>query len=221
MNSQTLLKSISFVAIILIASIFNAQASLIEADYLTDNDKLAVYDSESELTWLDLTLSTNFGFDEASGYYDGYRVATSSEVSDLFNNFFGELSYNNQGIYYDYDETAINYFIELFGITSDAGPQSSTSGFYLDDGTLKMTTVTLWDNADESNDDYLTDIYGTSYATNMNHYYDDGAKWSGIYMVKENITRVSEPSIIMLFLLSLLTVSVANYKKLKQCKSKI
>jgi len=215
MNIIALLKKISFVALLLIASINNAQASLIEADYLTDNDNLAVYDSESELTWLDLSLSTSFGYEEASSYFDGYRIATASEVSDLFNNYFGELSYNSQGIYYDYNETAINYFINLFGITSDAGPQSSTSGFYLDSGTLKMTTVTIWDNADESNDGYLTDIYGTSYATNMNHYYDDGARWSGIYMVKENITRVSEPSITMLFLFSLFTISVTSYRKVK------
>jgi len=199
-NSITLVKAL--LLCIAISALNNAQASLIETDYQTDNDNLAVYDEDTGLTWLDMTLTTSMGYEEAMNTYDGYRMATKEDVTELFNNYFGELSYNAQGIYYDYDETAVNYFIDLFGATEDT-MLTSSDGFYLDGDILRVTSVGVWENADESNDGYLTDIYGTSYTANMSSFYENGANFSGFFLIKETATEVNEPQMLGLALLIL------------------
>jgi hypothetical protein len=208
-NCTSLLTSLLICIILTVSN--NAQAGLIEADYLTSGDELAVYDEDTGLSWLDMTETLYTGYEEASSTIAGYRMATQSEITELFNNAFGELSYDSYGIYNDYDEGIVKNFIELFGVTF-RNDTLTTIGYYLDDdGVLSMTKVSLWDDGDENPEGYLTRINGTSYEKDLpDFYYENGSSYFGFYMVKDSVSEVPEPNMFLLFLISFVIIVTTN-----------
>ncbi len=86
---SSLLKSfalIAFLASITVSS-RSATATLIEADYLINNDNGAVFDTDSGLTWLDLDKVVGLSYVEAGQFDNKYRYATYLEVEELFSRF--------------------------------------------------------------------------------------------------------------------------------------
>jgi len=66
-----------------------AHADLIESDYLTEGDNLAVYDTLTQMTWLDLNVTTAMSVNEfveaqGEGAFVGWRMPTFDEVELLF-----------------------------------------------------------------------------------------------------------------------------------------
>lgn len=66
-----------------------AHADLIEADYLTEGDNLAVYDTLTQMTWLDLNVTTAMSVNEfveaqRGGAFVGWRMPTFDEIESLF-----------------------------------------------------------------------------------------------------------------------------------------
>ena len=77
---------IAFLASITV-SITSANATLIEADYLINNDNSAVFDTDTGLTWLDLGNTAGLSYVEAGQFDKNYRYATYLEVEELFSRF--------------------------------------------------------------------------------------------------------------------------------------
>ena len=73
-----------------------APAALIAHDLLAPGDALMTYDSDTNLEWLDLTLTKNQSYTgvEASIYFTnhGFRHATTDEVTTLFENAGGTVN---------------------------------------------------------------------------------------------------------------------------------
>ena len=91
----TLLKKIAATCLLLSASCIS-NAALINADYLTAGDGLAVYDTVTGKTWLDLSVTNNIAYNNVN--VANYRYATSTEVTDLFDTYWGDLTYNSNGL---------------------------------------------------------------------------------------------------------------------------
>lgn len=80
------LKSLIF---ILLVFTFNAQAlPFVESDAFNQGDNKAVYDPQSELTWLDFGINNGQSFNDVISSLDttyaGWRLPTQTEVNDLW-----------------------------------------------------------------------------------------------------------------------------------------
>jgi len=78
----------------------NVNAALISVDWLSVGDNSITRDNTSGLDWLDLTATTSISYDTvlaeqvAGGQFDGWRYATTDEVSTMFLSNFGIDLYN-------------------------------------------------------------------------------------------------------------------------------
>jgi hypothetical protein len=166
-----------------------ANATLIDnGDYTTD--------TESGLDWLDWTETVNDTQAEAllefSG--DGWRIATSSEAQDLFENHF-DLSFGGSTVANSFQTTdwanKRNEFFSLFGITDGTDTyvtivgagRFSVQGFQLDINTLDFH-------------------YGTS---------EWESSWTGVALVRA--LTVSEPVIITIFALGFAGIGFARRRQ--------
>ena len=119
------MKSVLFGALIGACSLFSASsfAEIIQADLYEDNDARLVYDSETNLQWLDLTETAGMNISEVryemnGGRFDGWRFASRAESRLLLSHIFP--SYSITGA--DYINTVrseSDLFVDLFGDMSD------------------------------------------------------------------------------------------------------
>lgn len=189
--------------------LFNvANAGLIQSDYMTFGDNLAVYDEDSNLTWLDLSLTVNLSYNGALAAHDAFQHATQSQIYMLFNDFKGTtFRANNRrdGSSGRHSPT----FNHLFGAT-DNNSGSSYGYFLYDNG--------KWGNAGvdyETQSMYESVVYGDrSGITN-------GSSTNGTYLVRPgrtvlvdlNPVDVPEPSTFAIFVLGLMGLSSRRFKK--------
>tara|TARA_Y100001956_G_scaffold82449_1_gene103379 strand:+ start:2554 stop:3225 length:672 start_codon:yes stop_codon:yes gene_type:complete len=83
------MKKTILAAAIGLMTISSAHAELIESDYESTGDNQAVFDTNTNLTWLDLDLTVGMSIEQAEESFEGWRVATYDEVFALFTSFFG------------------------------------------------------------------------------------------------------------------------------------
>ena len=107
-------------------SVSSVNASVVSADDAIFGSGSVTRDASSGLDWLDLTLSTSRSYTDvsgqfgASGDFEGWRYATSSEVAALFTSAGGTAPYSgDQG----QNVAWIEELVDLWGVTS---PPSST-----------------------------------------------------------------------------------------------
>ena len=80
-------------------STFNANAAIVSVDWQTGGDNLITQDTDSGLEWLDLTVTAGMSFNDVTaqlgvgGDYEGWRYATSAEVTGLWDAFGGDNNY--------------------------------------------------------------------------------------------------------------------------------
>ncbi len=191
---------------ILLFGTSKAYAGLIEADYATDGDNLAVYDEESSLTWLDFSVfDVTMGYEDASSSYDGYRMATNDEVIELFSNFFGDDG--NVSEITNYNEALVTAFIDLFGASNEGEHFLESVGFYLDETNMLRKAGAIEEypiDFDFGSSESTYYLYGTENTSNYDSYYDSGLVYISYFMVKETATDVPEPTGLALFLFAAL-----------------
>ena len=162
----------------------NAQAGLIQSDYLNWGDNLAVYDEATNLTWLDLTVTDGKAYENALTPHNenGFSYAKGSQVAQLFFNFFGEsISYSSPG-YSTGNALVTQAFATLFGLTST----SSSFGFYFDNNNkFSLTGITLGGGK----------IYAPDFPVDYSKYYDTGNSGVGTYLVREGRITIDEPTL--------------------------
>ncbi len=134
----------------------SAQAEFVYTDYLTEGDNLAVTDTSTELTWLNLTVTKGDSYSTTlasieSGELVGWRVATYSEVYAMFDNFFDTIPLESPtnalyDWYYGASYTEIKSFNAFFG-SAGASYQYVTAGLILDDGQLRNVGVQVYNGS--------------------------------------------------------------------------
>lgn len=70
----------------------HAHAALIDQDWQAPDDSKIIYDTDTNLRWLDLRVTASMSHDtvvanlEAGGIFEGFELATQTEVLDLWGN---------------------------------------------------------------------------------------------------------------------------------------
>ncbi|WP_394169036.1 PEP-CTERM sorting domain-containing protein [Saccharospirillum alexandrii] len=187
---------------------------------------LQLVDDSSGLSWLDLSYTTDLNYlqiqetlSDSSSYVgeNQFRLATESEVTDLFSQFFPSLPYNqgSYGRYYTEDLNSIyteqiTKFVSLMGDTVPSDPHIAASGFFLsDDSYVELNGV--YSSTLEGNTTNL--IFDSEYAPNYGETYSSiGAGWYLVRDLSLPHVEVSEPSTIFLMGLGFLGI-IANRKR--------
>lgn len=199
------IKTLVFSSLVSITCLSNtANAALINSDYISANDKLTVVDTETNLEWLDLSLTSGLTLEEANVQFSDYRLPTSDEFFALFDGFFDGWQLNpsddTRSIYQEdilFDK--VEQWYDLFGLTTDPTPHLSISyGWVYDNDKLSSIGV--------------SSLKGLSYQPDQATIYGrDSWNWgsgsvsfsdTGVYLVRD--MQIPEPNSLLLITISLL-----------------
>lgn len=140
------LKVAAFLSAMLVP--FTSQAGFIELDWKTEGDSLGFVQESTGIEWLSLTVTSGMSINEVlseteeGGLYEGWRIASSSDVNTLMDEVFPTYDINNDadgkyirateysgGDYWPYDEIRLS-FSNLFDWTSAVDKANFTYTYY-------------------------------------------------------------------------------------------
>jgi hypothetical protein len=191
----------------------SANAGLIQSDYLTLGDNLAVYDEDLNLTWLDLSLTDGLSYAVALASHSDFQYASDLQVTTLFNNFFGATTTYNADGSGTSDWTTTGNFVTLFGPTYASFFGLSSYGWFYDDlGAFRRAGATASFNAE---------VIGPNSTINSTSFINTGDQLTGTYLVRAGridltppvVTDVPEPSTLAILGLTLLGLASRRFKK--------
>lgn len=185
-----------------------ANAGLIDSDYMSSNDNLAVTDTGTNLQWLDLSVSNIWTFANWSSLVEqnnGWRLASNAEVVNLFETAFPTYSavHGSAGYVDTSDNTLIQNFMSfrsLFGSTTLNSNGVDTYGLF-------------------KNENNATEMMGASrwagtyriFSTDFNSSTPEVS--SGLYIVRGAVASVPEPSTLAIFALGMVGLVLRRTKK--------
>jgi hypothetical protein len=180
------------IAIVLCYSSFSI-AGLINADYLITGDNLAVYDDESGLTWLDLSVTGNISIEQGAGYDSNFRLATNSEVETLYLHAWPNLTDHTTNTRLPRSELFTGWR-DLFGATGDY----NSYGLYKDEDDITRILGVSW--------------YGSGYTLSPEDTVDvDNLSYrlaAGVFLV-----QVPVPSTLAIFAFGMIALASRRFKK--------
>jgi len=181
----------------------DVNAGLIQSDLFAIGDELTVTDTENGLVWLDLSMTDNMSSIIAATTYPSFRFATRTEYETLLTTSFSHWSnFSLTASYFSPngspEQTDATYWNELFGKTH---PNQHSVGWLFRDDPTQLQIAGLIQNRIYSNFShlYLAAEYDPEY-------------WVGWFMVKDAVD-VTEPSIVAIFSLSLISLLSLRYMK--------
>lgn len=210
----------------------HANASLIKLNNYTLDTEANTVTSDT-LQWLQWDETVGLSIEHALALNSGWRLASTNDVSDLYNDFFPVLPWStneNIGSFYSAPIGADDMFIDLvnlFGHTSRT--YDSTTTTYSDHSFVIRALF----GSDLDNDGYFQEaiaydayqfnISGENhsvgaYASMASDEYDIDYRngYTGVALVKDiDTTQVPEPATYILFLLGVLYLVFINGKHLK------
>lgn len=125
LSREANMKALILSALIGLSLSRSAYADLIEADYLVEGDNLAVYDTLTQKTWLDLTVTNGMSVNQfllaqGEGMYAGWRMPSFEEVEALFFTYAVD-----DGV----TEIALGQFHSMTGIAAPYGTELMAATF--------------------------------------------------------------------------------------------
>lgn len=199
-----------------------SQASLMKTDYLTSGDGLLISDNAQSLNWLSLTQTDGMTYDEAKLAFNDFRIATQTEVENMFFTLFPSLDGTflrgaNNPSYQSSDPIIMSQatqFGDLFGLTLDIPSWGRTRGNYISDNgeylsvhSILVSEVTSFDSR-RLFLNYNSTCSGGAPAQNCVW---NGHGEFGVFMVQSSV-QIPEPSIFSLFILGLMGVTSGRCK---------
>jgi len=193
-----------FVILALITT--NANAGIIESrDWQKINDGLITYVEEMKLEWLDLTLTVNTSFSDviSDSTYSGWRVASSNEVLQLWDEFYVPSSRMGQiqkiTSFMGNIRGTVSYDYGLQGLTSDTSATNAAQHERI--GMLHRE----WDDVFVS---YLSSNYKFESESTASN-------WFGTYLVRS--TQVPEPTTLSILLFALISMRISKQSEFIFC----
>ncbi|MFQ3188914.1 MAG: hypothetical protein ACI936_000034 [Paraglaciecola sp.] len=189
-----LLSTIFAVSTLALASM-SASAQLISTDWKNTGDKLATLDESTGIEWLDLTQTDGMSIDTAEGLlssrFEGWRLPTRSEVTELMVNAFPSEKNRVQGaggwgITNTTTDNEVDNFRLLFGTTYINSNGNYTYGLFKNDpgGDYSVLRSGAYD---QESDDYIS-LYSNASWTNDTSY---SSTLLGVYLVSDGGTTKS------------------------------
>lgn len=124
-----------------------ASASVIQADYKTAGDGLAVLDTATGLKWLDATVTLGQSPNQAIAANPGFQFANLAQVTGLLEDAGIPAADVNAGVYYTADLPALGNLAQLLRLTDVwvqyYGPQAS-GWEYTGNGNVLSSTGNGW-----------------------------------------------------------------------------
>jgi hypothetical protein len=224
------------VSVCLSVSALTTQAAIIDYDtYFTD--------TESGLSWLDVTITVNRSFNDVSsqlvsgGEFDGWRYATGQEFNDLLSNWTGVAPILTGRTITTGTSPSVDGLVTLFGSTLDSlwvqrfgQTWDSLNGFNEGEGidfTLGIIADLFNNNSNQRQVAAIWDNDGNGAAIdfyNLNHrqvIITEPKGDIGSFLVRgsdagnNTTTPISEPKTIMLFAMGLVGLGLSRRKSKK------
>jgi hypothetical protein len=163
---------------------------------LVDNGSFTT-DTASSLDWLDLSVTDSLGVNAALTANSGWRLASNTEIEDLFAVAFDgyydtyatqHYSFSRQGAYVDqFEDVAI--WVSLFGPTR-IGASASSYGFYYDEDNIYRRMGVL----DDTDSNF---VYSAEYTPNFDSSQETGDSATGVFLVRSSVVPI--PAAVWLF----------------------
>lgn len=170
----------------------SSQADLINADWNT-GDGLAVTDTVSNITWLDLSVTANQSVTDVQGLlsttYAGWELATRAQVQDLMQNTFTNNVFDGNSYYGTYEAIPAASWRSTFGLTDG----SSSYGLFVNGGQVAASGVHY--------NGRVVDNFGRSSDFSYN------AQADGVFLVQSAVT----PSVPLPASLGLLALAMCGF----------
>jgi len=193
---MNLFKSLLGVACATMLTFGQAHAEFVHQDYASSGDNLVTYQTETNLQWLSLTVTSGMTIEEvlaqtvAGGRFDGWRLATDREVESLLSAMYPSKSFTDDVVNQRHTTTATRTEADMWinwfgGVAPDLPGWPSTIdptgwpllGKYLREGTEQLLytgvskggpSLIVFDDYDGSKMPYYTPL-----------------AFSGVFMVKK------------------------------------
>jgi hypothetical protein len=187
----------TLIAATLLLSITSTQAALVESDWENTGDGLATLDTDTGIEWLDLTqtdgmsLNQAEGLTGAGGIFDGWRLPTRAEVTQMMVNAFSSEASQIPILHsWGVSNTTINDeahdFRMLFGNTA-ANTTTDYSAGLLKNDAGQTYSVIYSGVSDTKDNDYIV-LTSNSNVTNDYNYTNINL---GVYLVSNGGTTLS------------------------------
>jgi hypothetical protein len=189
-----LLSTIFAVSTLALASM-SASAQLIPTDWKNTGDKLATLDESTGIEWLDLTQTVNMSIDTAESYlssrFEGWRLPTRSEVTQLMVNAFPSEATRVQGagawgITNTTTDNEADNFRLLFGTNYSNSTVDNTQGLFKNDPGGQYSV--LYSGVGDRRDNDYVSLYSNANVTNDTSY---SYSYYGVYLVSDGGTTQS------------------------------
>ncbi|MDN4503222.1 hypothetical protein QX776_12480 [Alteromonadaceae bacterium BrNp21-10] len=217
-----MLKRIIFSSFLLMS--LTANAALIQWDAFNDGDNLAVKDTDSDLVWLDLSLTAGLSFNQARTAYSGWIVPALDQIKALFESAF-PIHNISSGLTYDHACTtsicAEQYgnWINLFGAVDYS---RYSLGYYLDAGnnvsllgaskkynrepvTLAIYT-TFFTFGPQYSGTFDADETSSLWSTFLIKHQEPAQEFADVQLILSPSTTVSEPPVFWLMLAMMMLI---------------
>jgi hypothetical protein len=122
-----------------------SQASIVEADWLSTGDNLAVLDTNSNLEWIDLSQTQNDNYSgvvsKLNGIFTSWRLPSVQEVAGLFSSAFTTYGANAGFKQFGPSTSSHDDATDFSRIFNSDGGDQWTLGLFQDGGEYKVTGV--------------------------------------------------------------------------------
>ena len=193
-----------------------ANAIPTSADWQTADDGLITYDDNTKLEWLDLTVTAGISYNTVSsqlgagGAYEGFRYATSAEISTLWDSFGGDGVYNgwsatNNGIFDIIAPLMGDLECVIDGCTAGEGMSRMITGELNVFGTLVSLMGDSYTATNSATKDFFS-LINSSYALDT--------EWQGwgSALIRDRV-KAPEPGILALMCIGLTVIGFTRRKK--------